>query len=74
MTALVQELKRGGPERCERPCVECPDGKHHFADPMIGFKVENPFHEAARAGVENWYECKHCPAWLECDPDLGGRR
>ena len=57
--------RKGGPEKCERPCLECQDADHHFADPMIGVALEDPTHEAAQVGCETWWECKHCPAWRE---------
>ncbi len=70
-------MKSGGPERCERPCVECPDGLHHFGE-YFGRKDSDdpddedsgPDHPAAKAGLEMWRTCKHCPAWQEVfDPD-----
>lgn len=71
--------KRGGPERCQRPCVECPEGNHHFADPMIDFAGEEGAEdtptrrEALAAGCDGWFVCKHCPAWLEVtDETLDG--
>lgn len=47
-----------GPEKCPRPCVECPDGDHHWLD---HFDDE---HEAfTKYGLLMWFACKHCEAW-----------
>lgn len=61
-------VRRGGPEKCAHPCIECDEG-HHFADPMIDFAEDEPEHEAAKLGVEQWWQCKHCPAWREYTGD-----
>lgn len=60
---------RGGPERCSKPCSECRDGQHHFGDMYIEFAEDEPNHPAAIAGLESWFQCKHCDAWMEYDPD-----
>lgn len=64
----MSEPRRGGPEKCPRPCVEC-DGTHHFSDSTIMDRFEDPEHEAARAEIEFWYQCKHCDAWEEIPDD-----
>lgn len=74
--------KRGGPERCPRPCSECPEGEHHFSDAMIemaddGRGVEEDAtddadkarEQATAAGCAAWYVCKHCDAWQEYTDD-----
>jgi hypothetical protein len=61
----AHEPRRGGPEHCERPCIECYGVEHHFSDPMTGIASEDPTHDAAKAGCEFWHKCKHCDAWLE---------
>jgi len=58
-------VKGGGPDPCSRPCVECPAGDHHFVEPCIETALEEPEHEAAFAGVQVWWVCKHCDAWRE---------
>lgn len=58
--------RRGGPERCARPCVEC-SGRHHFSESGLEFAVTKPEHEAARHHV-SWWECKHCDAWTVDPP------
>lgn len=62
--------RRGGPERCARPCGECSGGGHHFSDAMVDFADENPEHEAAKLGIGLWLVCKHCDAWREDEDDL----
>lgn len=59
--------KMGGPARCPKPCSECAEnpGSHHFSEMMMGFAHEEPEHEAAVAGCEDWLCCKHCEGWLE---------
>lgn len=85
---MAETLRRGGPGRCPRRCVECDHGKHHFSDMMMGFVEDTdedydesdpsdspstgPDHPAAKAGVTIWHNCKHCPAWLEWDGDYDG--
>lgn len=54
--------RRGGPEKCPRPCVEC-GTRHHFSDALMECADTAPDHPAARAGHGAWYECKHCDAW-----------
>jgi hypothetical protein len=61
--ALV--VHAGGPEVCPAPCVDCPDAKHHFSEEMVEFADEQSSHPAAKIGVDQWYECKHCDAWRE---------
>lgn len=64
-------LRKGGPETCPRPCGECSEA-HHFSDAMLECaetSEEGADHEAAKVGVEVWYECKHCEAWMEYDLD-----
>lgn len=60
-----REPRRGGPERCPHPCTECQGECHHFSDTMSTMAYEESEHDAAKAGVEAWYDCKHCTAWLE---------
>jgi hypothetical protein len=66
--------KRGGPERCPRPCVECSDGSHHFSDAMIDFASEDDEDEAlssaqspaARAEMLHPAEIAGCDVWRVC--------
>lgn len=61
--ASASEFKVHGPEKCPRPCSECPDGNHHFSD-YVGFPQHEPGHEAAvKHHLPSWYTCKHCDAW-----------
>jgi len=64
--ALERSPRTGGPEKCPRPCTECPDRDHHFSDAMVEFAANEPDHEAAKLGAIAWYVCKHCDAWREC--------
>lgn len=61
--------RTGGDRRCPSPCSECSEGDHHFSDMMIEFADNRPNHEAAKAGVMVWYQCKHCDAWREFTDD-----
>jgi hypothetical protein len=72
-------LRRGGPEACPKPCVECHPA-HHFSDALIEFAEEEDEdttdgmseqhpHPAKVAGCTAWYVCKHCPAWQEWNTD-----
>lgn len=59
----IYGFKVHGPEKCPRPCSECPDGNHHFSD-YVGFPYSEPGHEAAvKYHLPCWYTCKHCEAW-----------
>ena len=82
MTLTVTQVvpRSGGPVKCPRgPCSECRGARednHHFGDPYLGFSANKWDHDAARAGISAWWECKHCSAWIECtgdeDDDWGG--
>lgn len=75
--------KHGGSPKCPRACGECNDGAHHFTDLQPLFNLEDELddeedreeqarlreHPAALAGCEMWYECKHCPAWMEASEE-----
>lgn len=71
--AKALEPARGGPEECPRRCTECAGepGEHHFSEAMVENGHASPEHEAAKMGIEAWYECKHCDAWLEYGDDEG---
>ena len=45
---------------------------HHFSDAMISFSddFEEENSEPAKLGHESWYDCKHCPAWVEASAML----
>ncbi len=58
--------RRGGPAICERPCADCGGCEHHFERGWIEHADGQPGHEAAKAGCASWWECYHCPAWVEC--------
>src|SRR5262249_32957644 len=59
--APPREKLRGGPDKCPRPCTECKDSEsgHHFSEALIESEETSPDHEAAQAGAQFWYECKH---------------
>lgn len=45
-----------------RQCSEC-DGNHHWGEGGLSFAHNEPGHDAAQAGLDAWYQCKHCEAW-----------
>jgi hypothetical protein len=61
----MDDVKRGGPETCPRPCDVCEGGSHHWLEafPDDDEGAEHPAH--AEHGLEAWYGCKHCDAWVE---------
>lgn len=70
----MAEMRKGGPETCPVHCGDCggEPGEHHFSEAMLEdaeTSEDGAEHEAAKLGVEVWYECKHCTAWLEYDLD-----
>ncbi len=44
---------------------------HHFAEDLVAFAGEDDSEdsEPAKLGIESWYVCKHCEAWIEDLPD-----
>ena len=67
-------LRAGGFKTCPKSCGECQGEPHHFSDALLGFSENDPEHEAAKLGIDTWWECKHCDTWIECgedeEPDL----
>lgn len=61
---MGRKLKRGGPDVCKRPCVEC-GPRHHYSDALMEDAEGSPDHPAAKAGCDVWYVCKHCGGWKE---------
>lgn len=59
-------FKLGGPRVCPKHCGECKPG-HHWGDSYTTFAEEDVDHEAARSGVDMWYGCKHCDAWIDSE-------
>lgn len=77
------KIRRRGPDKCPTgPCSECgpatPEemagatplevflSNHHFTDDVAFAHDETP----PVAGLESWYVCKHCPAWVEDLPEF----
>lgn len=65
----MDNLKRGGPETCPKPCGVCEGDEHHWIDVCPNpddSDDEDLAHEAyAKHGLLAWYACKHCEAWIE---------
>lgn len=69
---MTDQPKRGGPDKCPRPCSVCEGDDHHWG--YHDFAESEPEHPAAKAGHEVWDGCKHCDAWREVpdeEDDLG---
>lgn len=62
----MEQLLRGGPKQCPRPCSECDPG-HHWLEVCPNpddLDDEDCQHEAYKThGLLAWNECKHCEAW-----------
>jgi len=52
-----------------RVCSDCDGSDHHWIE-SFGCAEEEPEHEAAKAGFDDWQECKHCPAWRPAEEYL----
>jgi hypothetical protein len=59
-------MKSGGPEYCPRPCSDCPDRRHHWL-PICPEPDDPDYidHPAVLQGLEAFFVCKHCDAWIE---------
>lgn len=52
---------RGPVRECTRSCSECADACHHW---VAESAANEPNHAAALQGLDAWWGCKHCAAWV----------